>query len=95
MLASLALFTASTIADIEGTEACLKRGTCREVNPLMGSKPSRLRAYGTAMPLNAFVFWAAAAAKQHGKRVAPFLLLWSDSVAHAYFAANGFSLAAK
>jgi hypothetical protein len=41
---------ASNVADVENTQFCLRHG-CREVNPLQGGHPSRLRAYGVTLPI--------------------------------------------
>ena len=42
---------ASTIADIEGTEACLRSHTCTEGDPLFGTNPSRVKSYGIGIPI--------------------------------------------
>lgn len=82
---------AATVADIEGTEACLHAHTCREANPLYGSNPSRARAYGTAMPL-AFVSYALAARlKKDGNGNVALAILWAAAAVHVYFAASGFT----
>jgi hypothetical protein len=91
MLIADALNLAGTVADIEGTEACLHAHTCREANPLFGSDPSRARAYGTAMPI-AFVSYALAARlKKDGNGNAAFAILWAATAVHVYFAASGFA----
>jgi hypothetical protein len=93
MLIGDALNLAATIADIEGTEACLHAHTCREANPLLGPNPSRARAYGTAMPI-AFVSYAMAARlKKDGNGNVAFAILWAATAAHVYFAAEGFAVA--
>lgn len=91
MLIADALNLAATVADIEGTEACLHARTCREANPLLGSNPSRERAYGTAMPI-AFVSYAMAARlKKDGNGNLAFAILWAATAVHVYFAASGFA----
>lgn len=93
MLIADALNLAATVADIEGTQACLHSGTCREANPLFGSKPSRARAYGTAIPI-AFVTYAfAARLKKDGNGNFAFATLWAATAVHIYFAAGGFAAA--
>jgi hypothetical protein len=47
------------------------------------------------MPMTALAFWGAAKEKQHGRGVAPFFILWTVTALHTYFAAGGFSAAAK
>jgi len=93
MLVADALNLAATVADIEGTEACLRANTCTEANPLLGSHPSRARAYGTAIPV-AFVNYAAAAwLKKSGKGNLAFGLLWGTTMLHTYLAAGAFAQA--
>jgi hypothetical protein len=41
-----------TIADIEWTQHNLASGAAYETNPIFGSHPSRLRMYGTVLPIN-------------------------------------------
>jgi hypothetical protein len=93
MLLTLGLLTASTIADIETTHACIRAGTCKEGNPLLGQ--SRAQAYSVAMSVNAFAYWAAAEQKRHGRGVVPFFILWGDTAMHSLLAAHNSALAAK
>jgi hypothetical protein len=95
MLIGDALNLGATVADIEGTQACLHAHTCSETNPLFGSKPSRARAYGTAMPI-AFVAYAMAARlKKDGNGNLAFGILWAATAMHVYFAAEGFAVASE
>jgi hypothetical protein len=50
MLTMGVLSLASTVADVEGTQACLRTYGCNGANAFFGSKPSRVQAYGTAIP---------------------------------------------
>lgn len=93
MLVGFALNMAATVADIEGTQACLRVHTCREGNPLLGSNPSRARSYGTAIPLNMVSYAALAFAKKRGQGNLAFGLLWASTVSHIYFASGAFSYA--
>jgi hypothetical protein len=87
MLFSTSVLFAATVADIEGTQHCLVEETCRELNPVMGSK--RARQYGVAMPMDALLTWAAVREKQHGRGVTPFFMLWGLSAVHLYYGVNG------
>lgn len=95
MLASFVLNLASTVADIEGTQACLHAGTCIEGNPLFGSRPGRARAYGTAMPIAFATYAFAGWMKKHGDGNIAFGILWAGTMAHTYFAAAGFGVSNK
>jgi hypothetical protein len=86
---------ASTIADIEGTEACLHVHTCREGNPLFGAHPGRGKAYGIGMPLNFATYAMAGWLKKKGDGNIAFGLLWGGTMVHTYEAARGFTLANK
>lgn len=45
----------ATVADFETTQWALRSDpSAREINPLFGERPSRLRMYGIGMPLTAF-----------------------------------------
>jgi hypothetical protein len=93
MLIADALNLAATVADIEGTQACLHSHTCSEANPLFGSKPSRARAYGTAMPISFVTYAMAARLKKDGNGNFAFGILWAATAIHVYFAADAFSTA--
>jgi hypothetical protein len=45
---------AAIVADIETTAHGLKSGRCKESNPLAGKSPSRVKMYGTLVPIAAF-----------------------------------------
>ncbi len=92
-LVGYALNVAATVADIEGTQACLRAHTCRESNPLFGSNPSRARSYGTGIPIEMVVYAAFAFAKKRGQGNLAFGLLWGSTVSHIYFASCAFSYA--
>ena len=93
MLIADALNLAATVADIEGTQACLHAHTCREANPLFGSNPSRARAYGSAIPIAFFTYAVAARLKKYGDGNFAFGALWAATMLHVYFAASGFAVA--
>ena len=84
---------ASTIADIEGTQACLHAHTCKEGNPLFGANPSRARAYGIGIPLTFAVYTMAGLLKKHGNGNYAFAVLWGGTLLHTYEATKGFGLA--
>jgi hypothetical protein len=86
---------ASTIADIEGTQACLNAHTCREGNPLFGAYPSRARAYGLGIPMTFATYLMDAWLKKHGEGNLGFGLLWGGTLSHVYEAAHGFAVANK
>jgi hypothetical protein len=93
MLIGFSMNLAATVLDIEGTEACLRANTCREANPLFGPKPSRARAYGTAIPWLLGSYAADALLKKGGKGNLAFGVLWLQTVAHFYFGMAGFATA--
>ena len=81
----------STVVDAEGTQACLKARTCREINPLFGSHPSRVRVYGVSTPINAFAIYSMARAKRNGNGVGVLVTGALVTVAHLYFGLSGFA----
>ena len=85
ILIGSSMLVAATVYDIEGTQACLSSKTCRELNPLMGSRPSRLKAYSISMPINGFVIYMAARQKRRGDGNTAFGALYILSAVHAYF----------
>jgi hypothetical protein len=93
MLVGFALNLAATVADIEGTQSCLRAHTCREANPLFGSNPSRARSYGIGIPLDLVGYASFALVKKEGRGNLAFGLLWGSTVAHIYFASAAFSYA--
>jgi hypothetical protein len=93
MLVGFALNLAATVADIEGTQACLRAHTCREGNPLFGSNPSRARSYGIGIPLEMVEYAAFAFVKKEGRGNLAFGLLWASTVSHVYLASGAFSYA--
>jgi len=93
MLVGFTLNLAATVADIEGTQACLRRHTCTEANPLFGSNPSRARSYGIGIPFDLVAYAALASLKKGGQGNTAFGLLWGSTVAHIYFASAGFAYA--
>jgi hypothetical protein len=95
MLVADALNLASTIADIEGTQACMRAQACKETNPIFGSNPSRARAYGIAVPVALASYALLGRMKRDGQGNFAFALLWGATMAHTYFAAGGFAAANK
>jgi hypothetical protein len=93
ILAGSALLVATTIYDIEGTQSCLRAGTCRETNPIYGSHPSRARAYSIAMPLNGFLIYLSARQKRRGDGNTGFAALYLSSAVHFYFGRSAYSAA--
>jgi hypothetical protein len=87
MIAVSFVLIGSTVLDIEGSQACIDKHTCREANPLMGG--SKASKYAIAMPINAFVIWAAVHEKQHGRAIVPIAVMWTASLVHAYFGVGG------
>jgi len=86
---------ASTIADIEGTQACLHAHTCTEGNPLFGANPSRTRAYGIGIPLGFAIYSMSAWLKKNGEGNLAFGLLWGGTIIHTYEAAHGYTITGK
>jgi hypothetical protein len=95
MLIGFSINLAATVLDIEGTQACLHANTCQEANPVFGSKPSRARAYGTALPWLLGNYAADALLKKRGKGNLAFGLLWAQTTVHFYFGMSGFAAAHK
>jgi hypothetical protein len=86
---------ASTIADIEGTQACLNAHTCIEGNPMFGRYPSRAKSYGLGMPMTIANYMVCSWLKKHGDGNLAFGLLWGGTMGHVYEAAHGFAIATK
>jgi hypothetical protein len=84
---------ASTIADIEGTQACLSAHACTEGNPMFGRNPSRARSYGLGMPMIFAVYAMSSWMKKHGEGNLAFGLLWGGTMTHVYEAAHAYALA--
>ena len=95
MVAGGLLNLASTIADIEGTQACLHAHTCTEGNPLFGANPSRTRAYGIGIPLGFAIYSMSAWLKKNGEGNLAFGLLWGGTIIHTYEAAHGYTITGK
>jgi hypothetical protein len=93
VIIATALLAASVVADVEGTRACLRENTCREGNPLLGSRPSRAQAYTFSTPILAFEIWAAGRLEKRGRRKSAILSLWLPTVAHSFMAARAYGLA--
>jgi hypothetical protein len=86
---------AALIADAEATEACLHARTCTEGNPILGSHPSRAKAYGITLPMEFALYSMSAWMKKRGRGNVAFAILWSGTMLHVYEAAQGFALAHK
>ena len=93
MLIADAINLAATVADIEGTQACLHARTCTETNPIFGSHPSRARAYSAAMPIAFATYATAALLKKKGDGNLAFAVLWAATAVHFYEAVSGFAAA--
>ncbi|MGC1413965.1 MAG: hypothetical protein WA817_01680 [Candidatus Acidiferrum sp.] len=93
MMSVFVLTLASTVADLEGTQACLHAHTCREGNPIYGHDPTRERAYGTAIPVDFLSFVGAGLMKKNGKGNFAFGFLSAVTAVHIYFASSGFAAA--
>jgi len=93
MISAFLVNLVSTIADIEGTEACLHAHACIEGNPLFGAHPGRAKAYGIGMPLNFTIYAMSGWLKKNGDGNLAFGLLWGGTMLHTYEAAHGFSVA--
>ena len=92
LLVADVLNLAATVADVEGTESCLRAHVCREQNPLLGHSPSRARAYGTVVPIDMGLYALAAWLKKQGQGNLAFGTLWCTTMAHTYFAVEGFAI---
>lgn len=87
IIAASLVLTGATVLDIEGSQACIDKHTCQELNPLM--RGARAEKYSVAMPINGFVTWWAAREKQHGRAIIPIAAMWVGSVVHMYFGVGG------
>lgn len=94
MLTFEAINLLATVADLEGTQACLHAHVCEELNPIFFSHdPSRLRAYSIAMPITfATYVWGDYLKKKGGGNYVIGVLSVATAL-HAYFAADGFTSA--
>ena len=78
--------TASMVADYETTQSCLKRLTCKELNPIFGSRyPSRARMYAIGGALTSLSVYGSYRLKKKGKWYW-WLPLAGSTVMHAYLA---------
>jgi hypothetical protein len=87
-----ALMIAATVADAETTLNCVSSPNCEEVNPLLGSHPTRGRVYAVGVPLTAFAIYLS----YHYKRVSPTRNWWKAyplvlTVVHTFGAVNNLS----
>jgi hypothetical protein len=89
------LSLAATIADIEGTNACIQAHTCREGTPLYGAYPSRAKAYGIGIPVTLVIYTMSSWLKKRGDGNFAFGLLWGGTIGHIYQAAHGFAISRK
>jgi hypothetical protein len=87
MIAVSLTLIGATVLDIEGSQACIDKHTCREVNPLM--RGPKAQKYAVAMPLNALVIWMGVREKQHGRAIVPIAVMWTASLVHMYFGVGG------
>ncbi len=92
ILAASSAVIAATVLDAEGTVACIKVGTCREMNPLYGSHPGRVRIYSIAMPLNAVLIYSMAKMKRNGDGNRAFAIGAIASAVHSYFGLDGLTV---
>jgi hypothetical protein len=61
---AVAVNTAATVFNVEVTHHCLVQGTCTS-NPMFGREPSRLRMYGTALPIQGLFGLTTLLVKKH------------------------------
>ena len=80
MLGLSALLVASAVFDAKGSQACIDRRSCRELNPLMQGSIAEKLAVGIS--LNAITIFAAVREKQHGRGVLPAMILGVASAGH-------------
>jgi hypothetical protein len=93
MIVGEILNMAATIADVEGTQACLHARTCKEGNPLTGSNPSRASSYGITVPISLGIYALSGWLKKEGQGNLAFGMLWGGTVAHAFMAEKAATLA--
>jgi hypothetical protein len=67
-----AMMVAATVADAETTLNCVSAPSCQEINPLLGSHPTRGRVYAVGVPLTALAIYLS----YHYKRVSPSRAWW-------------------
>jgi hypothetical protein len=90
MLSATLILIGTTVLDIEGSQACIDKHVCRELNPLMrGPKAEK---YAIAMSANTLFTWWAVRGKQHGRGAFAFGSMWALSVVHSYFGIQGLYL---
>jgi hypothetical protein len=87
MLTATFLLLAATALDVEGSQACIDKHTCRELNPLM--RGPKAQKYAISMSVNSAFIWMAVREKQHGRGVFAFGTMWAMSVVHSYFGVGG------
>ena len=78
-------YTAALVADYETTQSCLARGACRELNPVFGSHPSRLRMYAIGGAISAGTIYGSYYLKKKRKRYW-WVPLVAGTVVHGYLA---------
>ncbi len=81
----------AAVADAETTLSCLNSPSCREVNPILGSHPTRGRVYAIGVPLTALSVYLS----YHYKRKGPTRSWWKAypltlSAVHTFAAINNF-----
>ena len=87
MLTATFLLLGATALDVEGSQACIDKHTCREVNPLM--RGPKAQKYAISMSVNSVFIWMAVREKQHGRGAFAFGTMWVMSVVHSYFGIGG------
>jgi hypothetical protein len=92
LLAGGLINLAATVADIEGTQACLRVHTCTEGNPLFGKNPGRPLSYGLGVPLTFANYLLCAQLKKSGSGNWAFGVLWAGTTLHVYEASQAFAL---
>jgi hypothetical protein len=88
MLGATIALVGTTILDIEGSQACIDKHTCRELNPLM--RGPKIQKYAVAMSADAFLVWLSVREKQHGRGIVALAVVSAVSFVHAYTGLSGF-----
>ena len=81
---------AAMVLDTELTVHCLQKGTCTELNPLLGSSPSRARLYATNVPMMLGGVMVSRWLKSRNPNSKLWMLIpFSDTASHGIGAATG------
>lgn len=87
MFSAMLTLIGTTVLDIEGSQACIDKHVCKELNPLM--RGPKAHKYAVAMSANGLLGWLAVREKEYGRGISAFETLLVISVVHFYFGIGG------